>query len=191
MSRASGTFSLGRYTAQCASSGRSFIPGEPIVATLCEALAHVDAAEGAAGDATPAKDPAHEFVRLDFTEQTWSQGARPKGLVCFWRTTAPEPDQKRRLLVDDDTLLELFDRMEGDDRPQRVAYRWLLCLILLRKKLLRHVRVDREQGGEWWLVRKRGAADDLPPIKVLNPQIRDEDLQELAEHLGEVMQSEL
>jgi hypothetical protein len=31
----------------------------------------------------------------------------------------------------------------------------------------------------------------VPPIRVLNPRIRDEDLQELAEHLGEVMQSEL
>lgn len=161
------------------------------MATLCEASANIETTEAAAGDGASPKDSGLEFVRLDFTEQTWSQGARPKGLVCFWRTTAPEPDQKRRLLVDDDTLLELFDRMEGDDRPQRVAYRWLLCLILLRKKLLRHVRVDREGGQEWWLVRKRGAADDLPPIKVLNPQIRDEDLQELAEHLGEVMQSEL
>ncbi len=178
MSRATGTFSLGRSTAHCAATGRALVPGEPIVATLCD-------------QPTEAGNEAHEFARIDFTEQAWGQGARPTGLVCFWRTTAPEPDQKRRLLVDDDTLLELFDRLEGDERAQRVAYRWLLCLILLRKKLLRHVRVERDASNEWWLVRKRGAADDLPPIRVLNPRIKDEDLQELAEHLGEVMQSEL
>jgi hypothetical protein len=93
--------------------------------------------------------------------------------------------------VDDDTLMELFDRLEGDDRAQRVAYRWLMCLILLRKKLLRHVRVDRQGETEHWLVQKRGMDETIPPIRVLNPRIRDEDLQELSEHLGEVMQSEL
>ena len=177
MSRASASFQLGRFTASCASDGRALVPGERIVATLCDAPA---------GD-----ESGHEFVRRDYALAAWESGARPQGLVCFWRTTAPEPDQKRRLLVDDDTLMELFERLEGDDRAQRVAYRWLMCLILLRKKLLRHVRVDREGEVEHWLVQKRGLDDTLPPIRVRNPMSRDEDLQELSEHLGEVMQSEL
>ena len=177
MSRAPGSFQLGRYTASCAADGRALVPGEPIVATLCDAPA---------GDET-----GHEFVRRDFSLEAWNSGKRPESLVCFWRTTAPEGDQKRRLLVDDDTLLELFDRLEGDERPQRIAYRWLMCLILLRKRMLRQVRVERGGDSEWWLVQKRGMDDTIAPIRVLNPRIRDEDLQELAEHLGEVMQSEL
>lgn len=177
MSRVPGSFQLGRFTASCAADGRALVPGEPIVATLC------DAPEG--------DESGHEFVRRDFAVDAWSAGSRPVGLVCFWRTTAPEPDQKRRLLVDDDTLLELFDRLEGDERPQRIAYRWLMCLILLRKRLLRHVRVDRQENAEWWLVQKRGMDETIAPIRVLNPRLRDEDLQELSEHLGEVMQSEL
>jgi hypothetical protein len=130
-------------------------------------------------------------VRRDFSLEAWNSGKRPESLVCFWRTTAPEGDQKRRLLVDDDTLLELFDRLEGDERPQRIAYRWLMCLILLRKRMLRQVRIERGDDAEWWLVQKRGMDETIPPIRVLNPRIRDEDLQELSEHLGEVMQSEL
>ena len=177
MTRAPGSFQLGRFTATCAATGRTLVPGEAIVASLCDAPA---------GD-----ESGHEFVRRDFALESWSGGARPDGLVCFWRTTAPAADQKRRMLVDDDTMLELFDRLEGDDRARRVAYRWLICLILLRKRLLRQVRIDREGEVEWWLVQKRGHDDAVPPIRVLNPRIRDEDLQELAEHLGEVMQSEL
>ena len=46
-----------------------------------------------------------------------------RSLLCFWRTVAPAPDQKRRMLVDDDTLLELFDRLEGDDRRWFVRMR--------------------------------------------------------------------
>jgi hypothetical protein len=177
MSRAPGSFQLGRFTASCAADGRALVPGEAIVATLCDAPA---------GD-----ESGHEFVRRDFSLEAWNSGKRPESLVCFWRTTAPEGDQKRRLLVDDDTLLELFDRLEGDERPQRVAYRWLMCLILLRKRMLRQVRIERGDEAEWWLVQKRGMDETIPPIRVLNPRIRDEDLQELAEHLGEVMQSEL
>jgi hypothetical protein len=177
MSRAPGSFQIGRFTASCAADGRALVPGEAIVATLCDAPA---------GD-----ESGHEFVRRDFSLEAWNSGKRPESLVCFWRTTAPEGDQKRRLLVDDDTLLELFDRLEGDERPQRVAYRWLMCLILLRKRMLRQVRIERGDEAEWWLVQKRGMDETIPPIRVLNPRIRDEDLQELAEHLGEVMQSEL
>jgi hypothetical protein len=169
-------FALGRFTAACAASGAPIAPGDPVVATLCEA---------------PEGEEGHEFVRRDFAASAWDAGARPDGLLCFWRTIAPAADQKRRLLVDDDTLVELFDRLEGDERRQRMAYRWLMCLILLRKKLLRHVRVERADGAERWLVQKRGMDDSIPPIAVTNPQIRDEDLQELAEHLGDVMQSEL
>lgn len=177
MSQSRAPFQLGRFTAACASEGRPLVPGEPIVATLCD---------------VPEDDRSgHEFLRRDFSVAAWESGARPEGLVCFWRTAAPEPDQKRRLLVDDDTLMELFDRLEGDDRPQRIAYRWLMCLILLRKRLLRHVRVDRSDDREEWLVQRRGVDDAAPPIRVTNPRIRDEDLQELSEHLGEVMQSEL
>ena len=61
----------------------------------------------------------------------------------------------------------------------------------MRKRLLRQLRIDREDGSEWWLVQKRGAEEGTPPIRVPNPRIKVEDLQELAEHLGEVMQSEL
>ncbi|MFM9145155.1 MAG: hypothetical protein ACKORL_07305 [Phycisphaerales bacterium] len=177
MVRATEGFTVGRFTATCASSGRALASGEPIVATLCDAPADDSGSPG--------------FVRRDFALDAWTGGARPEGMVCYWKTVAPAPDEKRRILVDDDTLLELFDRLEGDDRPQRIGYRWLLCLVLLRKRLLRHVRVDRDGDAERWLVQRRGADDSVPPIAVVNPKLRDEDLQELAEHLGEVMQSEL
>ena len=177
MVRATEGFTVGRFTATCASSGRALASGEPIVATLCDAPADESVSPG--------------FVRRDFALDAWTGGARPEGMVCYWKTVAPAPDEKRRILVDDDTLLELFDRLEGDDRPQRIGYRWLLCLVLLRKRLLRHVRVDRDGDAERWLVQRRGADESVPPIAVVNPKLRDEDLQELAEHLGEVMQSEL
>jgi hypothetical protein len=140
MVRATEGFTVGRFTATCASSGRVLAAGEPIVATLCDAPSDEASVQG--------------FVRRDFALEAWSAGARPGGMVCFWKTVAPAPDEKRRILVDDDTLLELFD-------------------------------------AERWLVQRRGVDETTPPIVVLNPHLRDEDLQELAEHLGEVMQSEL
>ena len=157
-----------------------------ILKTIWDAIKSLDADVKALGQRMH-----HEFVRRDCSLDAWEAGHRPEGMVCFWRTVVPAADQKRRLLVDDDTLMELFDRLEGDDRAQRMAYRWLMCLILLRKKLLRQVRVERDGTAERWLVQKRGVDDTVPPIAVVNPMLRDEDLQELAEHLGEVMQSEL
>ena len=35
------------------------------------------------------------------------------------------------MLVDDELLLDLFHRLEADERPQRAAFRFVLALLVL------------------------------------------------------------
>lgn len=131
--------------------------------------------------------------RMDWSAAAWDGGARPDGLVCFWRGTAPAPGERRRILIDDHTLLEMVERLEGESDPRRIAYRWILALVLLRRKMLKLDRVERsadEPPVERWLLRARGAAEGAPPLSLVNPQIRDEELRELADQLGELVHGE-
>jgi len=88
--------------------------------------------------------------------------------------------------------MDLFERLADDERPQRVAFRFVLALILMRKRLLRFA--GRKAGGEgeteWWLMRPKGVGTDQPPLEVLNPRLADDDVRELTAQLSEVLRGE-
>ena len=188
MSRPGSSYELGRSSGTCAATGEPLAPGTPCVTALCESP---DPAEADAGA------PLGLFLRrLDLSLRAWEGGFRPAGMFCFWRTTVPEPGKARRMLVDDEALLDLFARLEGDERPARVSFRFVLMLLLIRKRLLKVVeqRTEPGEGGvgrEFWLVLPRGAdAAEGTPVRVENPRLKDADVQEIAELLGEVLQGE-
>lgn len=172
MSRISIGYDIGRFTGACAATGEPLSPGTPCVAALCEAP----------------NQPG--FVRRDFSIAAWDAGQRPSGLFSFWRTTAPEPGGSRRLLIDDQVLLDIFLRLEQDARPERQAFRFVLALILLRRRMLRSVGREpaREGAAEVWLLKPRGAGELEPPLRVTDPRLGESDLAGIAEQLGEVLE---
>ena len=51
------------------------------------------------------------FKRLDVSEEAWKAGQRPERVFGFWRATVPEPNQKKKLFVNDEILMNLFRRL--------------------------------------------------------------------------------
>jgi hypothetical protein len=131
--------------------------------------------------------------RLDYSLESWEAGARPEGLFSYWKTVAADGEGKqRRMLVDDAVLLDLFERLGSDEGPQRAAFRFVLGLILMRKKLLRMVGRSESCGEmERWLLLPRGADPSSPPLEMCRPELSEEDIAELTSQLGEILQTEL
>lgn len=183
MSRFGTDYQIARPTGRCAATDRVLEPGSSCVASLCER-------EGEEG-----------FERRDFSTESWDKGHRPPGLYSYWKAVVPHPDDKPRLVIDEAVLMELFERLATDERPQRVAFRFVLGLILMRKKHLKFV--GREAAGEsnameYWLLQPRGAASGgagadpaPPPLRLANPQLSDDDVRSLIEQLSEILQGEL
>jgi hypothetical protein len=174
MSRFGTDYHVSRPSGQCAATGEPLEPGTPCVAALSER----EADDG--------------FDRLDYRLDAWEAGARPERLFSYWQFTVPPREEKRKLLVDDEVLVDLFERLADDERPQRVAFRFVLGLILMRKRLLRFV--GRRAGAdrtETWLLRARGDDADATPHEVVNPRLEDEDVRELTSQLSEILESEL
>jgi len=160
-------------------------PGDECIATLCERIED----EG--------------FDRLDYCPEQWESGIRPERLFSYWRTTVPASDAKEKILVDDSVLMDLFERLSEDTREKRIAFRFILALILMRKRLLRYVRrgnagnagnagdAGNKGDNEIWFMRPKGSDPDSPLIEVINPQLNEEDIRELSDQLTEVLQGEI
>lgn len=179
MSRFGTDYQVARSTGRCAATDAVLEPGAICVATLCD---------------RPVESGQEGFERRDFSLEAWESGQRPEGLFSYWKTVVPHPDAKPRLVIDEAVLMELFERLASDERPQRVAFRFVIGLILMRKKHLKFVGREQVGGLEWWLLQPRGTgAMDTPPppLRLANPQLSDDDVRSLIEQLSEILQSEL
>lgn len=215
-------YDIQRPTGKCAFTGRTLEPGEPYIATLIE-LDPNDPALAASTGQPDADTPAAAanknatgllFRRLDVSVEAWGQNKRPDRLFSFWRSIVPPPNQKKKMFVDDAVLMDLLLRLADDHQPQRQAFRFVLALILMRKKLLRYdgqeIR-DIEIPGtpeipataenparpavpaqkveqEWWRMTPKGATE---PTLVLNPQLDEQQIQQVTEQLGQVLEVEV
>lgn len=175
MSRFGTHYQVGRPTGVCAETGNPLEPGSVCVATLWE------------------RSEDEGFDRRDYSVEAWEQMNAPQGLFSSWRTTVPEPDARPRLLIDDDVLMDLFERLADDDRPKRQAFRFVITLILMRKRQLKFCGRQPASDGdqELWLVRPRGNPPETPALEVVDPKLSDDDVRELTDQLSEILRSEL
>lgn len=86
---------------------------------------------------------AHEFVRRDYCVAAW-QGP-PRDCIAWWRSRIPSKDDNQPRLAPTDVMLNLFEALE--DRPQEAEFRYLLGLLLLRRKVVRHEDSQKDDQG--------------------------------------------
>ena len=77
----------------------------------------------------------------------------PEGEVLFWRTRY-ETDRRARFAVDFEAIEGLFLALEGRTEGRLSELRYLLALLLMRKKRLKLVGVRRTEAGEFLNVRR-------------------------------------
>lgn len=177
-------YEVEKTTGRCALSGKVFSPGEVYVAALVED-----------GDA---------LRRVDVGLGVWDEGRRPDHLFGYWKAVAPDPREKKKMFVDDEVLLNLLQRLADADQPQRIAFRFVLMLLLMRKKLLRYDATDRKQADDgsqhaWWVLTPKldlskgplGKWNEEEKITVLDPNLDEDGICAVTDQLGEILEAEL
>lgn len=168
-----GNYELGRRHEACAATGVPLKPGDRYVAVLIE---------NAESD---------ELGRLDYALGAWEGGARPEPpnqVYAYWHATVPEPDAKPGLSIDASSVMSVFEQLDEPDDPKRLALRYVLALMLMRKKKLVLVGQEtREDGTKVTLLKERGAGEDPPIIEVIDPRLDDETLASVAEQLEPIL----
>lgn len=192
------TYDVQRSTGVCALTGRTLEPGEKYFATLVE----LDPEESQEGQGN-----ALGFKRIDVSLEAWEQGSRPDNLFSFWKAAVALPNEKKKLLVDDAVLMGLLKKLEGSEKSARLAFRYVLGLILMRKKLLRYDSIENKPAtidgqlveGSWWLFTPKldiakgrmGKWDENNFIEVLDPHLDNSKIEEVISQLGEILEAEL
>ena len=97
-------------------------------------------------------------------------------------------DEVKRVFVDDAVLCELFERLGGVVEEPKLAFRFLLGLILMRKRLVVYESSRVEEGKEVWTVRPRGREDKLD---LVNPKLDEARMVEVSQQLGEILNESL
>ncbi len=153
-------------TGRCAVTGRAFEEGEEFYAVLFED-----------GDS---------FTRADYCLEAW-QGA-PEGAYCHFKTRVPVKEKRKNLLVDQELLINFFERLAEETEPVRVQFRFVLALILMRKRLLRYEGSTVEEGVEIWrMTRPR----EQSVHRIINPHLTDQQIEGVSEQLTAILHSDM
>jgi hypothetical protein len=109
-------------------------------------------------------------------------------LLAFWQTTVPLHEAKKKVFVDDVVLCELFERLKDTAEEPKLNFRFVLGLILMRKRMLVYESSRSEGERDIWTVRFRGKEEKLD---LLNPRLSEQQVAEVSVQLGEILNEEL
>jgi hypothetical protein len=110
-------------------------------------------------------------------------------LIGIRKTTKPLVEQKKKLFVDDEVLSQLFERLADTTEPAKLNFRFVLGLILMRKRLIVYENSHADHAGrEIWQVRFKGK-DQM--LDLLNPKLDESQIQDVSTQLGEILNEEL
>lgn len=152
---------------RCAQSGRELKPGEFYYSVLSESP------EG--------------FSRNDYSAEAWT-GPRD-GAIGFWRSKVPESTGKKHAqLVDDSVILEFFNRLSGEQEAYKINFRYILALLLVRKKVLKLVGVARDSDREVLVLRLPATGEQH---RVVNPELTEEQLNAVQTEVERVLQTQV
>jgi len=125
--------------------------------------------------------------RRDFCAEYWDD--KKPDVFCYWKTKLPHPDQKKQIFVDDEMLMAFFDRLGKETEEEKINFRFVLTLVLMRKRRLKYDSSKIEDGKEIWRLRIVGGNKQL--VEVTNPNLDEEQIEQLTSQIGQILQVEL
>ncbi len=139
-------------TRRCAATGQELRPGERYYSVLI--------------------DDGLTLTRKDYSVTAWR--GPPEGAFSFWQGRLPAGSSSRRPSIDDDLLLDCFTRLEGELEPGKRNFRFVLGLLLVRRKRMRLEDTRKEGGQEVLILRdsRTGARH-----QVVDPGLPDDELE--------------
>jgi hypothetical protein len=147
---------------RCAATGREMQPGERYFSALL--------------------DENQQLVRKDFCQEAWH--GPPAGAFSFWTGRVQGANDRTKPRFDDDLLEDCFQRLEGQIEPARVNFRYVVALLLMRRRRLRFENSLIDAGVEKMMLRcqKTGAR-----YEVINPRLSDEEMAQVQEEVFNVL----
>ena len=178
-------WNIGSNDDRCAACQKQIPPATACWAVLCENPPEARRQNGVL------------FYRRNYCEACWQShpaGAAPQNAFSHWKTAVPEPNRKPKLLVDDHVLIDLFTRLGGQDDLAGLRFRFVLALLLMRKRILRYegsetlsqerraaLNLSSDQAELWQMMLKGEA------VEVINPVLTSDQISEVSEQISTIL----
>lgn len=156
-------FDIQKFTKQCCVTGRELVPGEVFYTVLVP--------EGAA------------VLRRDYSAAAW-QGP-PENAVGWWKSHVPEAHAKKLHLAPSEVMLQHFEHLL--EEPQLADERYVLALLMIRRRVVRQERIETDAAGQEMLVLHDAHHDREYRTAVAMPT--PERAREIQEKLGNLLYS--
>lgn len=130
-------YEVSKNSRRCFVSGRTLEPGDVFFSVLIETATGSE--------------------RRDYAKENW-QGP-PEGTIGFWKGRIPESSHSDKPKpITPEAMFELFESLEEKEEPSAHRLRYVLALLLIRRKALKLQGVERSQDGDALIVRSIGSS---------------------------------
>ena len=141
----------------CAATGRELKPGEKVFSVL--------------------RDEGGQFVRTDYTADAWP--GPPAGVVAWWAGRVPDGGKPAKPVINDDLLADCFEHLSGTTDPARLRFRYVVALLLMRRKRFKFEDARKRGDRDSLVVRdaRSGRRHEVEDPQLTDPEmdaVRDE-----------------
>lgn len=123
------------------------------------------------------------FERLDFSTTSWPDVDKVP-FFSYWKNKAAGETGERKQPVDYDRLLAFFDKLEGAEEPGKRLLRYVLALILTRKRRLRLDDMSQTEAGDRILLHDRRSGGRA--LEIIAPEASRDELEKTQEKLNQL-----
>ena len=151
----------------CALTGKEFAPGDALFSVIVEDKKF--------------------FVRKDISESAFTDELRAQAF-SYWRSVIPLPDndEPKHKLIDAATLLAFFARLVDSTNVEHTGFRYLLALLLLRKKILTLKDIEFEGKTERLILVQRKTKTEY---RIDDPGLSETEIAELKKRISTLFES--
>ena len=146
----------------CSITGRELKPGERFYSALL--------------------DEAGQLLRKDFASDAWKEP--PTGSIAFWTGKIPTSDRPVKPIINEELLLDCFEHLTETQDPKQQNFRYILALLLMRKKRLRFEDLRKHEDGEYLHLRD---LKNNEKYEILDPRLSEQEMEAVQDEVFRVL----
>jgi hypothetical protein len=147
---------------QCCVTGRTLRPGEAFYSALA--------------------DEDGQFIRKDYAADAWP--GPPPGCIGYWKGRVPAGAEKRRLTINEELLLDCLGHLSEATEPSRLNFRYVVALLLMRRRRLRFE--DARKEGDLEVLHLRDTRSGTI-YRVMDPRLGESEMAAVQDEVFKVL----
>lgn len=132
------------------------------------------------------KEEGESFVRYDYSEEAWANLDK-SDIFSFWKSHLQSNAQHKRsrLKIDSEAFYTFFSSLQNREEGANEVFKYLLALILIRKRLLRLEEIEKSPDGEALIIFDTRTKNEL---RIEVPEVTDAAIKDAKEELEQIFE---